>query len=66
MRIVCNECEVKRSNGLSMAVHQKIEHNMDTEYYDKIELLDDVRELQKELHKVRQEIKQKVVYCYEH
>ncbi len=60
----CQECEVERSNGLSMAIHQKIEHDMDTEYYDKLELLDDVKELQKELQKVRHEIQRRVAYTF--
>ena len=60
----CQECEVKRSNGLSMAIHEKVEHNIDTEYYDKLELLDDVKELQKELQKVRHEIQRRVAYTF--
>jgi len=44
-----------------MAIHQKIEHDIDTDTYDKLELMDDVHELQKELNQVRREIKGKMV-----
>jgi len=64
MSLACNECEVKRSNGLSMAVHQKIKHNIDTGMFDRLELMGDVHELQKELNRIRNEIKLKPRYEY--
>ena len=56
----CQECEVERSNGLSMAIHQKIEHDIDSDRFSTLELTGDVHELQKELNQVKMEIKNRL------